>query len=500
MSYDDVIFADNPILYCKLEESILPTSLPNALCIESVLGTPSSLIPGFGITQGIPGPILSDPSSFGTSGAIARIPNVGNSSVLQTPTHDLSFEAWAKCTGSSCETIINHGGDTSTIYMAFGQRSSGLFADQLYFVLDFGLDGGRDLISCPAVENEWHHCVGTLEGSRMRLWLDAWIVDERNDCPLLTPIDFIPHPWRMGYITNLAFGPSFWSAGMSHAAVYNYALSGTQILTHYLAAGVSEVSAPCAGAISVSTSISPSASPSSSPSSSPSASPQPCTPPEGRAVACINSKGRLFVTLLNDDGTANAYAWHEGAQRMPISSQTNWKGSMRALTLQEMGVAFETDNPDADNPLIVSVHRNLRKNYVRDARVTAGSNRIDSATAGFDSDHINDMAVVFGENIGGPGIHYLLGRIEALASPSASPSPSSSPSASPSTTESASPSASASASPSSSRSGSPSPSHSPSASPSASPSRSISQSPSATTSASPSASPSSSQSASPSAS
>jgi hypothetical protein len=246
-----------------------------------------------------------------------------------------------------------------------------------------------------------------------------------------------------------------------------------------------------------------SASPSATPSASPSA--EPCTPPIGRAISCVNARGRLFVTLANDDFTSQiAYAWHEGAQRMPITSVTNWKRAMRALTLQELDVAFETDNPDPLNPMIVSVHRNLRRNYVRDARVNAGSDRVDSLTAQFDSDNIGDMVVVFGQNIGGDGVHYILGRIAETASPSSSPSPSASPSASPSVTESASPSLSPSASPSSSRSGSPSPSHSPSASPSASPSRSGSASPSVTPSASPSASPSSSpsssQSASPSAS
>lgn len=251
---------------------------------------------------------------------------------------------------------------------------------------------------------------------------------------------------------------------------------------------------------SLSPSVSASASPSTSLSASPSASIAPCTPPEGSIISAVNARGRLFITLVNQDNTQNAYAWHEGAVRMPISSMTNWKRSMRPLTLQELDIAFETDNADGLNPLVVSVHRNLRKPYVRDARVAAGSDRVDSLTAGFDSDNIGDCVAVFGHNIGGPGINYILGRISALASPSASPSPSSSASASPSTTESASPSGSPSASPSSSRSGSPSPSHSPSSSPSASPSRSRSASPSSSPSTSPSVSVSSSPSASPSAS
>lgn len=252
---------------------------------------------------------------------------------------------------------------------------------------------------------------------------------------------------------------------------------------------------PACESASPSFSLSTSASPSTSGSASPSPG-MPCTPPEGVAISCINSKGRLFVTLANQDNDQIAYAWHEGSERMPITSMTNWKRSLRALTLQELNIAFETDNADVNDPLIVSIHRNLRKNYARDGRTTSGSNRIDSASFGFDADNIGDMIAICGENIGGPGVDYLIGRIAAQASPSLSPSPSASISASPSTTESASPSLSPSASPSSSRSSSASPSHSPSASPSSSPS--LSPSPSASPSASGSASPSSSGSASPS--
>jgi len=103
-----------------------------------------------------------------------------------------------------------------------------------------------------------------------------------------------------------------------------------------------------------------------------------------------------------------------------------------------------------------------------------------------------DMVLISGEDVGGSGVHYLLGRIASLGSPSASPSPSASFSASPSV----SPSASRSSSPSASSSPSSSPSLSPSASTSASPS--LSPSFSVSPSASPSRSPSASASLSPS--
>lgn len=495
MSYDAEILADSPVAYWKMEEvvqgPVFPTP-PGGMIDFGGAALNNWYTGGVQLTQGITGPILTDTSSLGCRGVIGGQPVDPNTPLDLDD--DLTWECWSISTASGCETMINRGGDATDTYLAYGVRSTAGFESQALFILQWDAET-RALLSCPLATNVWHHVVGTRSGAEMKLYVDGWLVAQRSDCPLTPLTD--ESALRLGYMSNFFFGAINASSGLSHVALYSHVLPGSRVEAHTVAALGALPASPCAGAISASGSVS--ASPSATPSASASASPAPCTPPLGAAISCINAKGRLFVTLASDDFTSQvAFAWHEGAERMPISSQTNWKPGMRALTLQELNLAFENDT--TEQPLIVSVHRNLRNNYARDARVTAGSNRIDSPNAHFDADNIGDMVAVFGEGIGGPGVHYILGRIEALASPSSSPSPSASPSASPSTTESASPSGSPSASPSSSRSGSPSPSHSPSASPSASPSRSGSASPSTTPSASPSASPSSSQSASPSAS
>lgn len=128
----------------------------------------------------------------------------------------------------------------------------------------------------------------------------------------------------------------------------------------------------------------------------------------GGALSCVNTVGRLMVTV--DDGvTHRAHAWHEGATSMPIASFTNWKESLRPVSIMELDVGFETDS--ATNPLIISVHRNMRKTYVRDTSTTNLSNVIGSASAGFKTNHTGDMVCVFGANIGGAGINYLIGRM-----------------------------------------------------------------------------------------
>lgn len=132
----------------------------------------------------------------------------------------------------------------------------------------------------------------------------------------------------------------------------------------------------------------------------------------GGALSCVNTVGRLIVVV--DDGvTHRAYAWHEGATSMPISSFTNWKETLRPVSIMELNIGFETDS--TATPLIVSAHRNMRKNYVRDASTTNASNVVGSASAKFKPSHTGDMVCIFGTNVGGVGVNYLIGRMTSVS-------------------------------------------------------------------------------------
>ncbi len=185
----------------------------------------------------------------------------------------------------------------------------------------------------------------------------------------------------------------------------------------------------------------------------------------GTALSAVHSRGELIMTITNA-GAQTAYAWDKGATEMWITSQTPYRRAMiekvpHAVDVREMQVTYETDNKNT--PMIVSLNRNVRQTFVHDAASTAGSARFDSATADFE-DHIGEMVAIFGTDIGGTGIDFLIGRISALASASSSVSSSVSSSASSSVSKSPSSSLSSSASSSVSSSVSKSPSSSASAS------------------------------------
>lgn len=250
MSYDATILADTPVSYWKLEELILPPSLPNSFCIDnSGNGFNGSLLTAAdGTTAGLTGPILTDAVSYGMRGPIARVPNAGAATGILNPLGAQSWECWSISEGSGTETMMNRGGDTTGCYLSYGQRSTGLFADNAYWSLIWAVDGtfhARDLLSCNLTRGPWHHVVGTYDGvSAMRLYVDSWLVASRDDA-LAAPIAPGAVPWRLGYITNLFFGPVFWSAGLSHCAVYDYVLTPSQIIAHNVAALGARASNPC---------------------------------------------------------------------------------------------------------------------------------------------------------------------------------------------------------------------------------------------------------------
>jgi hypothetical protein len=135
--------------------------------------------------------------------------------------------------------------------------------------------------------------------------------------------------------------------------------------------------------------------------------------PNGSAIACINSQGHLYITL--DDGESQlAYTWDEGATFMPIASVTNWTQHTFAANVMELLSTFESDTT---TPLILTVHRNVKKTFVRDAVTTSGSATVASVSYGFTEGNTGDMVCIFGTDIGGTGVNYVIARIATVPTP-----------------------------------------------------------------------------------
>jgi hypothetical protein len=255
-AYDDAVLADTPVAYWKCEELVAPPPVPNTSLTDDADSNDGSLQPNSsgGLIQGLTGPILTDAVSYGMSGGIARCPPLGgpNGSDLEIDNAQ-TWECWAKHIevpgpgpAGSVSVMVSKGGDTAGIYLSFGQRSAGIFADQAYYQLRWAVDGvtvEKRLISCVLPrEDVWHHYAAVRQLNEMWLYIDGWLVGYLDDAPTgptnssAGPSTTGNHPWRLGYFSNVVFGITSRSQGLSHFALYNHALTQTQLRTHIIAA------------------------------------------------------------------------------------------------------------------------------------------------------------------------------------------------------------------------------------------------------------------------
>lgn len=251
MSYEAAVLADSPIAYWKHYELTPPPPVPNTALADSADSHDGSLQPNSagGLIQGVIGPILTDTVSYGMSGGIARIPGLGGVTGDLIINDDQTWEVWFKHVSvpgpsgaaATISAFINRGGDTSGCYLSTGERSTGLFADQLYWSLIFLIDGVfRAFVvkSCvlPRDPDIWYHGAGVRKANEMWLYLNGWLVDYRSDLPVGPINPNGNHPFRLGYITNVVFGQVSRSQGQSNTALYNTALTQSELRAHIVAA------------------------------------------------------------------------------------------------------------------------------------------------------------------------------------------------------------------------------------------------------------------------
>lgn len=133
-------------------------------------------------------------------------------------------------------------------------------------------------------------------------------------------------------------------------------------------------------------------------------------------ISCVTSahdgtQGQLVMTIGDD-----AFLYDQGADTMQTLSVTNWYSApniARAKTMYEVALGFENDL--AEQPLVISVHRNLNGGNSlssHDVAMTVDTNTVNIATAKLNPTLAGMTCSVFAEDIGGTGVDYIIGTIE----------------------------------------------------------------------------------------
>ena len=208
------VLADEPLHYWRLSE-------PDGAASYDWAGNEDLTL--FGATRGAAGPGESQATQFAGSNS-----SYGSTSESIRPLYDFSLEVWFKTSQSGGGKILG-----------FGNRSTGNSTTHdrhLYFDsqnrLSFGVRSGSNLAvkaSNGLNDGQWHHAVGTLEGSTMRLYVDGQLVGERSDVPLRRVTRGF---WRVGGDASWS-GNGYFNGAVSDAAIYAKALTAEQVAHHF---------------------------------------------------------------------------------------------------------------------------------------------------------------------------------------------------------------------------------------------------------------------------
>ncbi|MFT3945110.1 MAG: PKD domain-containing protein [Ancrocorticia sp.] len=210
------VIADSPLHYWRLNE-------PEGTVSYDWVGNEDLTLAG--TTRAVAGPHQSQTTQFAGTNS-----SYGSTSVATRSLYDFSLEMWFKTSKSGGGKLLG-----------FGNKSTGnsnnhdrtLYIDKQN-LLSFGLKYSPNAVlkSATAVnDGKWHHVVGTLEGSTMRLYVDGQLVGERTDTPLRRVFRGY---WRVGGDGDNAWaGSNYFNGQIGDAAVYAKALTAEQVAHHF---------------------------------------------------------------------------------------------------------------------------------------------------------------------------------------------------------------------------------------------------------------------------
>jgi hypothetical protein len=214
-TYRDVVLADHPVGYWRLDEGSGTT------VFDSADGADGTYVNG--VSLGVPGAILSEPDTAAAFDGVDDHADIPNTPALDITHPGLSVELWAKGPPQRLyATLLNKSDFNGTmgysIYAGATGRLRFWIGGPFRFTADFPFTW----------DNRWHHIVGVYDGLALRLYVDKV---EEVATPASGPIgDSAAKPLRLGDFTGGGFP---FAGALDEVAVYDYALSNDQVHHHY---------------------------------------------------------------------------------------------------------------------------------------------------------------------------------------------------------------------------------------------------------------------------
>ncbi len=224
-TYYDVITADNPVAYWRLNET-------SGSSISDSVGTHNGTLVGSS-TLGEPGALINDPdTAIDFSGGYAWSPYAADLDGTA-----FSVECWARTDefgGATWRTPLMYRWvdyQSAAYYPCYGYNFY-IHRDLKRWQFWIGRGTAQNdfaAVTGPDVElGKWTHLVGTYDGTRVRFYVDGLLAGSTLSTHDVMPLDKSTF--------KIATGAHSFLGGLDEVAFYGTALSPEQVMAHYQAA------------------------------------------------------------------------------------------------------------------------------------------------------------------------------------------------------------------------------------------------------------------------
>ncbi|MDD3002945.1 MAG: DUF2341 domain-containing protein [Candidatus Shapirobacteria bacterium] len=150
----------------------------------------------------------------------------GSSSSLLKPTN-ITISAWAKTSDSKSTQFIGGYGNTGVLGYWLGAGSS-----QFVFSVGNGSSNKQLSSNFTSNDNNWHHIIGTYDGSTQKIFIDGNLKNTSNTVTGDLSYGTLTNGFLIGNAEGLN-SARFWSGSIDELKIYNYALSENEVKQDY---------------------------------------------------------------------------------------------------------------------------------------------------------------------------------------------------------------------------------------------------------------------------
>ncbi len=156
----------------------------------------------------------------------------GNDSSLSFGTGNFSISCWFKTTQNvlgAADLVINgaFGGGAKNYALLLNN------SEKLLFAIDDGNDNPFVISTSSVADGNWHHVVGVRDSVNINLYLDGSLIDSTTDTTDTSIDSTSPLLIGAGTTVNTGVIGNFFEGSLDHVAIFDYALSASQITTLY---------------------------------------------------------------------------------------------------------------------------------------------------------------------------------------------------------------------------------------------------------------------------